>query len=80
MEPRPETTRPHTTEHSGTTLRAELLAPQDLAVPGEQASADLIVCNDGHIVDAYEMELIGPPAAWDNHRLGRVVVFPGTSE
>ncbi|MFF4409948.1 hypothetical protein [Streptomyces sp. NPDC001404] len=61
-------------------LRAELIVPGDSVAPGERTSADLLVCNDGHIVDAYDLELLGDPGDWDTRRLGRVVVFPGTSE
>ncbi|MEV0322998.1 hypothetical protein ACIBKX_32990 [Streptomyces sp. NPDC050658] len=62
------------------TLRAELIMPGDPVVPGERIMADLLICNDGHIVDAYDLDLLGLPGEWDTRRLGRVVVFPGTSE
>lgn len=62
------------------TLRAELIMPSDPVVPGEPVVADLLICNDGHIVDAYDLELLGLPGEWGARRLGRVVVFPGTSE
>lgn len=62
------------------TLRAELIMPGDPAVPGEPVVADLLICNDGHIVDAYDLELLGLPGEWGTRRLGRVVVYPGTSE
>ncbi|MBH1939027.1 hypothetical protein I5Q34_33025 [Streptomyces sp. AV19] len=61
-------------------LRAELIAPAEPVIPGEQAEAELLVCNDGHLVDAYEVSLIGKAAQWSGEDLGRVAVYPGRYE
>ncbi|MFD3944877.1 hypothetical protein [Streptomyces sp. NPDC058579] len=64
------------------TLRAELIVPDEPVPPGESATAHLHVWNEGRIVDAYDLELLGPPAQWREGEasLGQLPVYPGNHE
>ncbi|WP_432000540.1 hypothetical protein [Streptomyces sioyaensis] len=62
------------------TLRAELSVPDKAVEPGGMLSADLHVWNEGRIVDAYDLTLLGPPGEWGERRLGQLPVYPGMHE
>ncbi|MDJ0466205.1 hypothetical protein [Streptomyces sp. H27-C3] len=64
------------------TLRAELIVPDEPVPPGESLTAHLHVWNEGRIVDAYDLELLGPPAVWSEGgaSLGQLPVYPGNHE
>lgn len=48
--------------------------------PGGTASTTLTVRNDGDIVEAYRLEVVGDCAAWTTVEPERVSLYPGTSE
>ncbi|MFI1166312.1 hypothetical protein ACH4UM_22590 [Streptomyces sp. NPDC020801] len=62
------------------TPRAELTVPPETVVPGSMLSAELHVWNEGRIVDAYDLTLLGPPGQWGECRLGQLPVYPGMHE
>ncbi|MCL6302593.1 COG1470 family protein [Streptomyces kronopolitis] len=62
------------------TMRAELSIPDKFVEPGGTLSVDLHVWNEGRIVDAYDLTLLGPPGEWGDHRLGQLPVYPGMHE
>lgn len=49
-------------------------------MPGGTASTSLTVRNDGDIVEAYRLEVVGDCAAWTTVEPDRVSLYPGTSE
>ncbi|MGW8953875.1 COG1470 family protein [Streptomyces sp. NPDC055709] len=63
-------------------VRAELTVPEDVITPGESLTAHLRVWNESRIVDAYRLQLIGPPAKWPDAEadLGQLPVYPGNHE
>ncbi|MFF2324772.1 MULTISPECIES: hydrolytic protein [unclassified Streptomyces] len=48
--------------------------------PGVEATTTLTVRNDGDIVEAYTLEVVGDCAAWGTVEPARVSLYPGTSE
>ncbi|MEU9622960.1 MULTISPECIES: hydrolytic protein [unclassified Streptomyces] len=48
--------------------------------PGAEATTSLTVRNDGDIVEAYTLEVVGDCAAWSTVEPARVSLYPGTSE
>ncbi|RLV69716.1 hydrolytic protein [Streptomyces sp. CBMAI 2042] len=48
--------------------------------PGGTATTTLTVRNDGDIVEAYTLEVVGECAAWSTVEPARVSLYPGTSE
>ncbi|WP_432150465.1 hydrolytic protein [Streptomyces sp. bgisy029] len=48
--------------------------------PGGTATTPLTVRNDGDIVEAYTLEVVGDCAAWSTVEPARVSLYPGTSE
>ncbi|MEI7034800.1 hydrolytic protein [Streptomyces pratensis] len=48
--------------------------------PGAAATTTLTVRNDGDIVEAYTLEVVGDCAAWSTVEPARVSLYPGTSE
>ncbi|MEU1467372.1 hydrolytic protein [Streptomyces sp. NPDC005761] len=48
--------------------------------PGAEATTTLTVRNDGDIVEAYTLEVVGDCAAWATVEPERVSLYPGTSE
>lgn len=48
--------------------------------PGAEATTTLTVRNDGDIVEAYTLEVVGDCAAWTTVEPARVSLYPGTSE
>ncbi|MEU1348830.1 hydrolytic protein [Streptomyces sp. NPDC005795] len=48
--------------------------------PGAEATTTLTVRNDGDIVEAYTLEVVGDCAAWTTVEPERVSLYPGTSE
>ncbi|MEC4017982.1 COG1470 family protein [Streptomyces sp. H27-D2] len=62
------------------TVRAELVVPAETVEPGGSLAADLHVWNEGRIVDAYDLTLLGPPGEWGEKRLGQLPVYPGNHE
>ncbi|MEV0575535.1 hydrolytic protein [Streptomyces sp. NBC_01463] len=48
--------------------------------PGAGATTTLTVRNDGDIVEAYTLEVVGDCAAWATVEPARVSLYPGTSE
>ncbi|WP_406459203.1 hydrolytic protein [Streptomyces sp. NBC_00876] len=48
--------------------------------PGAGATSTLTVRNDGDIVEAYTLEVVGDCAAWTTVEPARVSLYPGTSE
>ncbi|THA29321.1 hydrolytic protein [Streptomyces sp. A1277] len=48
--------------------------------PGAEATTALTVRNDGDIVEAYTLEVVGDCAAWTTVEPARVSLYPGTSE
>ncbi|WP_335935117.1 COG1470 family protein [Streptomyces sp. PTD5-9] len=48
--------------------------------PGAEATTALTVRNDGDIVEAYTLEVVGDCAAWSTVEPARVSLYPGTSE
>ncbi len=48
--------------------------------PGAEATTTLTVRNDGDIVEAYALEVVGDCAAWTTVEPERVSLYPGTSE
>ncbi|MEE4489763.1 COG1470 family protein [Streptomyces sp. BE230] len=48
--------------------------------PGAEATTTLTVRNDGDIVEAYTLEVVGDCAAWTTVDPQRVSLYPGTSE
>ncbi|MEU2834779.1 hypothetical protein ABZ667_40135 [Streptomyces lavendulae] len=63
-------------------VRAELTLPDEPVPPGGSLTAHLRVWNESRIVDAYDLQLIGPPASWPDAEpaLGRLPLFPGNHE
>lgn len=49
-------------------------------VPGGTATTSLTVRNDGDIVEAYHLEVVGDCAAWATVEPERVSLYPGTAE
>ncbi|MFC8507756.1 hydrolytic protein [Streptomyces sp. NPDC057411] len=49
-------------------------------VPGGAATTSLTVRNDGDIVEAYRLEVVGDCAAWATVEPERVSLYPGTAE
>ncbi|WP_328928069.1 hydrolytic protein [Streptomyces sp. NBC_00190] len=54
--------------------------PRVSVTPGGTASTTLTVRNDGDIVEAYRLEVVGDCAAWTTVEPERVSLYPGTSE
>ncbi|MFF2040771.1 hydrolytic protein [Kitasatospora sp. NPDC058170] len=54
--------------------------PSVTVTPGGTASTSLTVRNDGDIVEAYRLEVVGDCAAWTTVEPDRVSLYPGTSE
>lgn len=54
--------------------------PEVTVVPGGTATTPLTVRNDGDIVEAYTLEVVGDCAAWATVEPARVSLYPGTSE
>ncbi|MFE5481658.1 hydrolytic protein [Streptomyces sp. NPDC056527] len=54
--------------------------PRVSVTPGGSASTSLTVRNDGDIVEAYRLEVVGDCAAWTTVEPERVSLYPGTSE
>ena len=48
--------------------------------PGAEATTTLTVRNDGDIVEAYALDVVGDCAAWATVEPARVSLYPGTSE
>ncbi|MFF8715362.1 hydrolytic protein [Streptomyces sp. NPDC015184] len=48
--------------------------------PGAEATTTLTVRNDGDIVEAYTLEVVGDCAVWSTVEPARVSLYPGTSE
>lgn len=48
--------------------------------PGAEATTTLTVRNDGDIVEAYTLDVVGDCAAWTTVEPARVSLYPGTSE
>ncbi|MFF5333570.1 hydrolytic protein [Streptomyces sp. NPDC013181] len=48
--------------------------------PGAEATTTLTVRNDGDIVEAYSLDVVGDCAAWTTVEPARVSLYPGTSE
>ncbi|MEE1743854.1 MULTISPECIES: COG1470 family protein [unclassified Streptomyces] len=62
------------------TTSAELETPTVTVSPGAEATTTLTVRNDGDIVEAYTLEVVGDCAAWSTVEPARVSLYPGTSE
>nr|WP_257002493.1 hydrolytic protein [Streptomyces sp. WZ.A104] len=62
------------------TTTAELESPTVTVSPGATATTTLTVRNDGDIVEAYTLEVVGDCAAWGTVEPARVSLYPGTSE
>ncbi|MFF2534275.1 COG1470 family protein [Streptomyces cyaneofuscatus] len=62
------------------TTSAELEIPTVTVSPGGTATTPLTVRNDGDIVEAYTLEVVGDCAAWSTVEPARVSLYPGTSE
>jgi len=62
------------------TTSAELEMPTVTVSPGGTATTTLTVRNDGDIVEAYTLEVVGDCAAWSTVEPARVSLYPGTSE
>ncbi|MER5203228.1 hydrolytic protein [Streptomyces sp. NPDC002825] len=54
--------------------------PRVSVTPGGTATTSLTVRNDGDIVEAYGLEVVGDCAAWTTVEPERVSLYPGTSE
>nr|BEK63337.1 hypothetical protein KPHV_05640 [Kitasatospora purpeofusca] len=54
--------------------------PSVTVTPGGTATTSLTVRNDGDIVEAYRLEVVGDCAAWTTVEPDRVSLYPGTSE
>jgi hypothetical protein len=54
--------------------------PEVAVAPGGTATTSLTVRNEGDIVEAYTMEVVGDCAAWATVEPARVSLYPGTSE
>ncbi|MEV7282527.1 hydrolytic protein [Streptomyces sp. NPDC093111] len=54
--------------------------PRVSVVPGGTATTSLTVRNDGDIVEAYHLEVVGDCAAWTTVEPERVSLYPGTTE
>ncbi|WP_234330280.1 COG1470 family protein [Streptomyces acidiscabies] len=54
--------------------------PVVTVAPGSVATTTLTVRNDGDIVEAYSLEVVGDCAAWSAVEPARVSLYPGTSE
>ncbi|MEW2065601.1 hydrolytic protein [Streptomyces sp. NPDC007346] len=54
--------------------------PRVTVSPGGTATTTLTVRNDGDIVEAYTLEVVGDCAAWSTVEPARVSLYPGTSE
>ncbi|GGP52535.1 hypothetical protein GCM10010231_24480 [Streptomyces sindenensis] len=62
------------------TTSAELASPTVTVSPGGTATTTLTVRNDGDIVEAYSLAVVGDCAAWTTVEPARVSLYPGTSE
>ncbi|MGW1658128.1 COG1470 family protein [Streptomyces atratus] len=62
------------------TTSAELETPTVTVLPGAEATTTLTVRNDGDIVEAYTLEVVGDCAPWSTVEPARVSLYPGTSE
>ncbi|MFF1911788.1 hydrolytic protein [Streptomyces sp. NPDC058239] len=62
------------------TTSAELETHTLTVSPGAEATTTLTVRNDGDIVEAYTLEVVGDCAAWSTVEPARVSLYPGTSE
>ncbi|MFD4274551.1 hydrolytic protein [Streptomyces cyaneofuscatus] len=62
------------------TTSAELEILTVTVSPGGTATTTLTVRNDGDIVEAYTLEVVGDCAAWSTVEPARVSLYPGTSE
>ncbi|WP_299539764.1 hydrolytic protein [uncultured Streptomyces sp.] len=62
------------------TTHAELELPTVTVSPGGTATTTLTVRNDGDIVEAYTLEVVGDCAPWSTVEPARVSLYPGTSE
>ncbi|MGW1125666.1 COG1470 family protein [Streptomyces sp. NPDC002526] len=54
--------------------------PTVSVTPGAEATTTLTVRNDGDIVEAYTLDVVGDCAAWTTVEPARVSLYPGTSE
>ncbi|WP_337192090.1 COG1470 family protein [Streptomyces sp. HUCO-GS316] len=54
--------------------------PAVTVAPGDIATTSLTVRNDGDIVEAYRLEVVGDCAPWTTVEPTRVSLYPGTSE
>ncbi|MFD7862939.1 hydrolytic protein [Streptomyces sp. NPDC059783] len=54
--------------------------PTVTVTPGTEATTTLTVRNDGDIVEAYTLDVVGDCAAWTTVEPARVSLYPGTSE
>ncbi|MFF7335800.1 hydrolytic protein [Streptomyces sp. NPDC008163] len=54
--------------------------PTVTVTPGAEATTTLTVRNDGDIVEAYTLDVVGDCAAWTTVEPARVSLYPGTSE
>jgi hypothetical protein len=70
----------HPAYRRGVTTTAGLQPERTTVVPGNAASIELTVHNNGDIVEGYQFEPVGPLAAWTHVRPDRLSLYPGTSE
>ncbi|MGY1456759.1 COG1470 family protein [Streptomyces sp. SS8] len=54
--------------------------PAVTVAPGDTATTSVTVRNDGDIVEAYDLEVVGNCAAWSTVDPPRVSLYPGTSQ
>ncbi|HEY3611697.1 MAG TPA: hydrolytic protein [Pseudonocardiaceae bacterium] len=62
------------------TTFAQIALDPVVVTPGSEATTSLTVRNDSDIVEAYELEVVGEPAAWSTITPTRVSLYPGTAE
>jgi hypothetical protein len=62
------------------TTFAQIALDPVVVTPGSEATTTLTVRNDSDIVEAYELEVVGEPAAWSTITPTRVSLYPGTAE
>ncbi|WP_240957980.1 hydrolytic protein [Streptomyces barkulensis] len=54
--------------------------PVVTVAPGDTATTSVTVRNDGDIVEAYSLEVVGDCAAWSTVDTPRISLYPGTSQ
>ncbi|GAA3653547.1 hydrolytic protein [Streptomyces chitinivorans] len=59
---------------------AGLDIPAVTVAPGDTATTSVTVRNDGDIVEAYDLEVVGDCAAWTTVDPPRISLYPGTSQ